>query len=906
MKKRLKKITAIILTIVMISLMLPLGTIPSSAGTVIENAISWAVAIANDDSHLYSQSVRWGPSYDCSSFVISAFRSAGVDTGNAVNTSTMKSNFTQHGFIWIPWSQIGGVGNLIRGDVLLTPGSHTEIYLGNNQNVGAHSAKRPAADQISVSGYYYHPWEGVLRYNESSNPNPDPNPNPVSNHNPITGSDAIEGGNGFVHVRGWAFDPDNTSHNIFVHVYIGGQAGDPNAECYAITAEHGGRSDVDNLYHCGDHHAYDANVSTSKRGVQTVYLYAINVNEGENVMFASGTVNIGEGASGNADPVAHIDYVSASEGKVHVAGWIYDPDDLGQSLMVHVYIGGISGSANAEAHAICANAYRPDVNNAYHCGDYHGFETYVPTTKTGEQEVHIYAINIGGGINPCFFDGGVNIPKETEPPTILESYISNRTNDGFRINIVAGDNVGVEKISIATWTQDNQSDLIWTDAVNCGGGYFILDRKYSDFQTNPNGIYNNHAYVYDYSGNVSVTCPCLENEPPTIDFYYITNITQTSYRICAVPHDNVGVHDVWIAAWTASSNESDIKWLTVYNDGNGTYYADVNRDEFQQYSNSEYFNQINVFDNSGNEKAVRFKMDYKLASDTGKCVPEGDYRIVTALSENRALDVGLGSKEDGANISIYSNLTDSKQIFSLVYDGNGFYKIINKNSGKALDVTNDTYVNGTNVQQWGSTPGAPNQQWILQDDGDGFYKIISRTNGLALDVAGKVNEDGTNVWVYTNYPSIQQKWKLRRVLKGDIISVKNVIIPDTDATANPKVSVTVDGNELTANSDYTIKVSANKSTGKGTVTITGINSYCDSVVKEFYIMVDKRHVPGNVNYDNSVDVRDITAFQRHLAETKILNDTQKELADLNKDGIINIQDATLLQMYLAEYDVTIG
>lgn len=242
----------------------------------------------------------------------------------------------------------------------------------------------------------------------------------------------------------------------------------------------------------------------------------------------------------------------------------------------------------------------------------------------------------------------------------------------------------------------------------------------------------------------------------------------------------------------------------------------------------------------------------------------------------------------------------------MVYDGNGFYKIINKNSGKALDVTNDTYVNGTNVQQWGSTPGAPNQQWILQDDGDGFYKIISRTNGLALDVAGKVNEDGTNVWVYTNYPSIQQKWKLRRVLKGDIISVKNVIIPDTDATANPKVSVTVDGNELTANSDYTIKVSANKSTGKGTVTITGINSYCDSVVKEFYIMVDKRHVPGNVNYDNSVDVRDITAFQRHLAETKILNDTQKELADLNKDGIINIQDATLLQMYLAEYDVTIG
>jgi hypothetical protein len=37
------------------------------------SAINWAVAIANDDSHGYDQTNRWGPDYDCSSLVIQAY-----------------------------------------------------------------------------------------------------------------------------------------------------------------------------------------------------------------------------------------------------------------------------------------------------------------------------------------------------------------------------------------------------------------------------------------------------------------------------------------------------------------------------------------------------------------------------------------------------------------------------------------------------------------------------------------------------------------------------------------------------------------------------------------------------------------------------------------------------------------
>lgn len=134
-----------------------------------ETAINWAVSIANDNSHGYSQSNRWGPDYDCSSLVITALKQAGYDVGGATYTGNMRSNLTSRGFTWIPWSQIGSVANLKRGDILLNEKSHTEIYLGSSKNVGAHSNRGypqrgdQTGTEISVGNYYSYPWNGVLR-----------------------------------------------------------------------------------------------------------------------------------------------------------------------------------------------------------------------------------------------------------------------------------------------------------------------------------------------------------------------------------------------------------------------------------------------------------------------------------------------------------------------------------------------------------------------------------------------------------------------------------------------------------------------------------------------------------------------------------------------------------------------
>ena len=75
--------------------------------------------------------------------------------------------------------------------------------------------------------------------------------------------------------------------------------------------------------------------------------------------------------------------------------------------------------------------------------------------------------------------------------------------------------------------------------------------------------------------------------------------------------------------------------------------------------------------------------------------------------------------------------------------------------------------------------------------------------------------------------------------------------------------------------------------------------------EDVYFTIHKPLI-GDTNLDGNIDIRDVTAIQRHLCELEVFNEEQLAVADTNADGEINIADATHLQMYLAEYDVKLG
>ena len=138
-----------------------------------EKALLWMTDLAADQTHGYSQQNRWGPNYDCSSAVITAWQTAGVPvkTKGATYTGNMKSVFLACGFMDVTNKvNLSTCKGMEPADVLLNEVHHTAMYCGNKQIVHARgqSYGSPASGdqgaEIAVTPYYNYPWDCVLRY----------------------------------------------------------------------------------------------------------------------------------------------------------------------------------------------------------------------------------------------------------------------------------------------------------------------------------------------------------------------------------------------------------------------------------------------------------------------------------------------------------------------------------------------------------------------------------------------------------------------------------------------------------------------------------------------------------------------------------------------------------------------
>ncbi|GAA6274915.1 hypothetical protein F170042I7_11010 [Blautia caecimuris] len=157
----------------------------------IEKATQWMINLANDPKHGYDQDNRWGPDYDCSSAVISAWQAAGVPVKSkgASYTGNMKSVFISCGFKDVRSSiNLSNGSGLKRGDVLLNTVTHTAMYIGNGQIVHASINENgtttggktgdQTGKEICIRSYYNKNWDCVLRYmNDDSSVTPPPSGN---------------------------------------------------------------------------------------------------------------------------------------------------------------------------------------------------------------------------------------------------------------------------------------------------------------------------------------------------------------------------------------------------------------------------------------------------------------------------------------------------------------------------------------------------------------------------------------------------------------------------------------------------------------------------------------------------------------------------------------------------------
>ncbi|MER7542953.1 non-reducing end alpha-L-arabinofuranosidase family hydrolase [Actinomadura sp.] len=139
--------------------------------------------------------------------------------------------------------------------------------------------------------------------------------------------------------------------------------------------------------------------------------------------------------------------------------------------------------------------------------------------------------------------------------------------------------------------------------------------------------------------------------------------------------------------------------------------------------------------------------------------------VLVNRNSGKALDVYNLATNDGARITQWTRNDQYQQQWQFVDSGGGYYRLRSRHSGKVLDVYNYSTANGAPIVQWSDHNGT-NQQWRLADSSGGYVRFISRNSNKALEVQGGSTADGANIVQYDDWGGANQQWQLVEVGGG--------------------------------------------------------------------------------------------------------------------------------------------
>ncbi|MGW6602090.1 RICIN domain-containing protein [Streptomyces sp. NPDC055036] len=137
----------------------------------------------------------------------------------------------------------------------------------------------------------------------------------------------------------------------------------------------------------------------------------------------------------------------------------------------------------------------------------------------------------------------------------------------------------------------------------------------------------------------------------------------------------------------------------------------------------------------------------------------GTFRVINRAS-GKALDVADESTGNGASVIQWPWSGGANQKWRLLPNHDGSFRLANVNSGKVLDNPGASTDHGRPLDQWTDTD-APNQWWNLLPAGtEGHYQLVNGTSGLHADVENGSTADGARIVQMPVRGSAGQEWFL--------------------------------------------------------------------------------------------------------------------------------------------------
>jgi Cellulase (glycosyl hydrolase family 5)/Ricin-type beta-trefoil lectin domain-like len=139
----------------------------------------------------------------------------------------------------------------------------------------------------------------------------------------------------------------------------------------------------------------------------------------------------------------------------------------------------------------------------------------------------------------------------------------------------------------------------------------------------------------------------------------------------------------------------------------------------------------------------------------------GHYYEIVNRNSGKALDISGASTANGGVVIQWPYSGGANQQWQEV-SVNGGYKLINRNSGLLLDDPGWSKSTGVQLDQWSDGNGA-NQRWSLVSAGNGYYYIVNQNSGLYADVSGASTANGATVIQWSSDGGTNQQWSIIQV-----------------------------------------------------------------------------------------------------------------------------------------------
>ena len=131
------------------------------------------------------------------------------------------------------------------------------------------------------------------------------------------------------------------------------------------------------------------------------------------------------------------------------------------------------------------------------------------------------------------------------------------------------------------------------------------------------------------------------------------------------------------------------------------------------------------------------------------------YVKLVHVETGKVLAIADNSEESEAKAVVAKDDGSKAQQWKFEKDG-AYYKIINRNSGKVLDVQDESTEEGGAIIQWDDkSDGNDNQRWSWEGK-DEARRLKSKSSNLVLDVG----EDGAVVQRKANAKAKRQLWRV--------------------------------------------------------------------------------------------------------------------------------------------------